>query len=187
VLAPVAALWLIAQRRVPLSERLRRAAITTAPILAAVWVFVTVQRIETGHWDAFFLIQEKYESWHGSENPFLATRDIVRAGLEDLPSGIAAVIGLQTALITIVLALVLVFAFLRREWFDRADSLVLLFAVATWVMLFQTASVQRGQAALLPLAVLVARLPSRLAWSLVVVAAAIDFWLETYFLGGTLL
>jgi hypothetical protein len=186
VLAPVAAFWLVAQRRVPLGERLRRAAITSGPILAGVWVFMTVQRIETGHWDAFFLIQEKYESWHGSENPFVATRDIVRAGLENLPSGVAVVTALQTALITIVLAFVLVFALLRRGWFDRADLLVLLWAVATWITLFQTASVQRGQAALLPLAVLVARLPSRLAWSLVVVAAAIDLWMETYFLDGTL-
>jgi len=188
LLAPISAVWLVAQRSVPLGERLRRVAITSGPILAGIWILIVVQRIETGHWDAFFLIQEKYAVLHGSRNPFVAFWEVLRAGVQDFEHGISVVVALQTAFVTIVLALVLVHAFRRRRSLDRADSLLLLWAVATWALpLSQAFSVQRGQAALLPLAVLVARLPSRLAWSLAVVAAAIAVWMESYFLDGTLI
>ena len=185
-LAPVSAVWLIAQRGAPLGERLRRVVLACGPILAGLSLLLTVQRIDAGRWDAFFLIQKKYEADHGSQNPFVATRDIVRAGVENLSSGISVVVALQTAFVSIVLALLLVFAIRRRRSLDRVDVLLLLWAVVTWAALFQAASIQRGQAALLPLAVLVARLPPWLAWSLAVVAVAIAVWLENYFLDGSL-
>jgi hypothetical protein len=123
----------------------------------------------------------------GSQNPLVATWDILRDGLQNLGDGISVAVALQTAFVTIVLALVLIHAFRRRRSLDRADSLLLLWALATWALpLSQSVSVQRGQAALLPLAILVARLPSRLAWSLVVAAAAIAVWMESYFLDWTL-
>jgi hypothetical protein len=68
-----------------------------------------------------------------------------------------------------------------------ASTLLLVWALVTWVALFQAFSVQRGQAALLPVAVLVARLPTWLAWLLALVAAAIAVWMENYFLDGTLI
>ena len=187
LLAPISAVWLMAQRSVPLGERLRRVAITSGPILAGIWILMSVQRIETGHWDGFFLIQERYEELHGSQNPFVASWDIVRGGVQNLGNGITVVVALQTAFVTIVLALVFGFALRRRRSLDRVDFLLLLWAVVTWVALFQAFSVQRGQAALLPLAVLVARLPPRLAWSLALTAAALAVWMESYFLDGTLI
>ncbi len=122
LLAPIAAVWLIAQRRVPLGERLRRVALACGPILAGVWILMIVQRIDAGRWDAFFLIQEKYEELHGSQNPFVATWDIVRGGVENLSSGISVVVALQTAFVSIVLVLLLVFAFRRRRSLDRVDG-----------------------------------------------------------------
>ena len=187
LLAPISAVWLIAQRGAPLGERLRRVALACGPILAGIWILMIVQRIDAGHWDAFFLIQENYEELHGSQNPFVGTWDIVRGGAENLSGGISVVIALQTAFVTVVLGLLFVFAFRRRRSLDRVDVLLLLWAVVTWAALFQAFSVQRGQAALLPLAVLVARLPSRIAWLLAVAAAAIAVWMETYFLSGTLI
>jgi hypothetical protein len=188
LLAPISAVWLLVQRNVPMGERLRRVAVTSGLIVAGLWILMIVQRLDTGHWDAFFLIEEKYEVLHGSQNPFVATWDVLRGGVQNLAEGIAVVVALQTALVTVVLALVLVHAFRRRRSLDRADSLLLIWAVATWALpLSQAFSVQRGQAALLPLAVLVARLPSRLAWSLAVAAAAIAAWMEYYFLDGTLI
>lgn len=188
LLAPISAVWLVAQRSVPLGERLRRTAIASGLTIAGFWILVVDQGLETGRWDAFFLVQEKYATLHGSQNPFVATWDILRGGVQNLGDGIAVVVALQTALVTIVLALVLVHAFRRRRSLDSADSLLLIWALATWALpLSQAFSVQRGQAALLPLAVLVARLPSRLAWSLAVAAAAIAVWMESYFLDGTLI
>lgn len=186
LLAPATALWLIARRSVPLTERLLQAATTSGLTLLGFWIFVLDQRLETGHWDAFFLIQEKYESLHGSENPFLMTWDVVR-GMAHPGSGLGLVIALQTALVTLVLALALARAIIVRQPFASADSLLLIWALATWVMLFQAFSFYRGQAALLPVAVLVARLPSRLAWPLAAAAGVIAVWLERYFLDSTLI
>ena len=188
LLAPISAVWLVAQRSVPVGERLRRAAITGGLTLAGFWVLIVDQRVETGRWDAFFLVQEKYVPLRGSGNPFVATWNVLRGGVENFADGIAVAVGLQTALVTIVLLIVLVHAFRRRRSLDSVDSLLLLWAVTTWALpLSQALSVQRGQAALLPLAVLVARLPARLAWPLVIAAAAIAVWMETYFLDGTLI
>jgi hypothetical protein len=187
LLAPISAVWLVAQRSVPLGERLRRVAITSGPMIAGLWILIVDQRVETGRWNAFLLIQEKYAAERGSQNPLVATWDVLRDGLQNLGDGISVAVALQTAFVTIVLALVLIHAFRRRRSLDRADSLLLLWALATWALpLSQSVSVQRGQAALLPLAILVARLPSRLAWSLVVAAAAIAVWMESYFLDWTL-
>jgi hypothetical protein len=187
LLVPVSAVWLLAHRSVSLGERLRRTAITSGPMVAGLWIFMIVQRLDTGRWDAFFLIQEKYENLHGSQNPIVATWDLVRGAVENFGGGIAFVVGAQTALVTVVLAAVLVHAIVRRKSLDSADALLLLWAVSTWAVLNQAFSVQRGQAALLPLAVLVARLPARVAWPLALTAAAIAIWLESYFLDGTLI
>jgi len=74
-----------------------------------------------------------------------------------------------------------------RQPFDSADTLVLVWALTTWVMLFQAFSLYRGQAALLPVAVLVARLPGKVAWPLATASAGIAIWLERYFLDSTLI
>jgi len=187
LLVPISAVWLIAQPHVAFGERLRRIALACGPILAGLWLLLIVQRIDAGRWDAFFLIQEKYEELHGSQNPFVTTWDIVRGGVENLSTGISVVLAIQTVFVSIVLALLLVFAVRRRKSLDRVDVLVLLWAVVTWAALFQAFSIQRGQAALLPLAVLVARLPAWFAWSLAVVAVAIAVWMESFFLDGTLI
>ena len=96
-------------------------AITSGLIIAGLLSLMIVQRIDTGHWDAFFLIQEKYRYLHGSQDPILATLDIVRGGVQNLGDGITVVVALQTAFVTLVLALVLVHAFLRRRSLDRVD------------------------------------------------------------------
>jgi hypothetical protein len=186
LLAPVAAVWLVLQRSLPLGERLRRAAITCGLIVGGLWLFVIDQRLETGHWDAYFLVQEKYE--HELQSPFVATWDMVVDGLRHRSQGIAVAVALQTALVTIVVALVLASAYRRRRTLDGVDSLLLLWAIATWALpLSQSAvSAQRAQATLLPLAILVARLPAKLAWALAVAAAAIAVWMEAYFLDRTL-
>lgn len=187
LLAPITALWLVARRSVPLTEQLVQAAITSGLTLVGFWILVLDQQLETGHWNAFFLVQEKYEALHGSQNPFVTTWNVVRGGIEHPGSGIGLVVALQTALVTVVLALVVVRAIRERQRLDSADSLVLIWALTTWVMLFQAFSIYRGQAALLPVAVLVARLPTKLAWPLAAAAAVIAVWLERYFLDGTLI
>src|SRR5262249_28583518 len=61
LLAPVLAVWLLAQRAVPWNERFRRVGIAAGLVVAAAWVLVLDQWLETGHWNAYLLVQEKYE------------------------------------------------------------------------------------------------------------------------------
>ena len=187
LLAPITGFWLVARRSVPLTERLVQAAITSGLTLVGFWVLVLDQQLETGHWNAFFLVQEKYEALHGSQNPFVTTWNVIRGGIENPGSGIGLVVASQTALVTLVLALVVIRAIHDRQPFDSADTLVLVWALTTWVMLFQAFSLYRGQAALLPVAVLVARLPGKVAWPLATASAGIAIWLERYFLDSTLI
>jgi hypothetical protein len=187
LLAPITAVWLVGRRSVPLAERLLQAALTSGLTLAGFWVLILDQQIETGHWDAFFLIQEKYEVLHGSQNPFVATWNVLRGAVESPSSGIGLAVAVQTALVSLVLVLVLARAIKERQPLDSADSLVLVWAIATWAMLFQAFSFYRGQAALLPVSILVARMPPRLAWPLAGAAAFVAVWLEYYFLDGTLI
>lgn len=187
LLAPIASAWLLLQRSLPLRERLRRSAITGGLTLAGFLVFMLVQRLETGRWEAFFLVQEKYAPFRTSLDPFETTWVTIRTGFEHAGDSPAFAVGLQTAFVTAVLALVLLNALRRRRSSDGSDSLLLIWAVATWALpLSQSVSVQRGQAALLPLAVLVGRLPSRLAWLLAGASAVIAVFLEKYFLDGTI-
>jgi hypothetical protein len=186
LLAPATAIWLVAQPGVSLTDRLRRIAVTGGLTLLGFWVLVIDQYFETGRWDAFFLIQANYEELHGSENPFVATWDIIRGGIENARSGLTAVIALQTALVTVVLTIVVVNAIRNRLALASADALLLVWALATWVMLFQAFSLYRGQAVLLPVSVLVAKLPASVAWPLAGTAAVIAVWLERYFLNGAL-
>ena len=183
LLAPVVGAWLLIQRSAPVDERLRRVAIACGLIVGAAWLFVVDQRLETGHWDAYLLIQKKYE--HEWQNPLGATWDMLTG---DWRGAIGIAVALQTALVTLLLVLVLVRSVRARVGLASADALVLLWALATWALpLSQTGvSAQRGQATLLPLAILVARLPARVAWPIALTAAALAVWMEHYFLDSTL-
>src|SRR5262245_16949336 len=60
LLAPVAALWALTQGSVPLRRRIRNLGLAVTPIVIGLAVLVTVQRVETNRWNAYFLVQDKY-------------------------------------------------------------------------------------------------------------------------------
>ena len=60
LLIPVSALWLLAQRGSPWRARLRRTAYASGLAALGVVALLIDQRIETGHWNAYFLVQDKY-------------------------------------------------------------------------------------------------------------------------------
>ncbi|HEX5027823.1 MAG TPA: hypothetical protein VFV56_03330 [Gaiellaceae bacterium] len=183
LLAPVVGVWLLVQSAVPFGERLRRVAISSGLIVGAVWLLLLDQWLETGRWDAYLLVQDKYE--HGWQNPLEATWDIFTGGVHE---AVDLAVALQTGLVLLVLVLVLVRSIRARVGLASADALVLLWAIATWALPISTAgvSIPRGQATLLPLAILVARLPAMLAWPIALAAAALAVWMERYFLNSTL-
>jgi hypothetical protein len=181
VVVPVTALWLSLDRAATFRERWRRGLSASGIPVLAILAFAVVQRVQTGHWDAYLLVQEKYG--HHLQNPVAATRDAVAPIFQEPFLALADAPAYQTALVTLALVAVLV------EWArhrDRGDALLVLWALATWaVPLSQSAvSLQRSQAALLPLAVLVGRLPRAAIAALVVTAVPIAICIEKLFLDG---
>jgi hypothetical protein len=159
MLIPISALWLILDRAVGWRERLRRVAIASGLTLAGFLLLLVDQRSETGHWDAYFLVQNKYG--HGFHDPFKTLWDgihpLFQGSLWTIDNAPAA----QTLFITVVLIAVLVHAVLRRATWTRLDLLLVIWAVITWAFPLTQANVSlyRSQAALLPLALLVRLLP----------------------------
>lgn len=185
VLAPIAALWLVLQTQLPLGERLRRIAISCGLIVVGAWILILDLQLETGHWNAFFLVQDAFA--HEWQSPFTGLSDVVGAGFP-FSAGQETAIAAQTAFVTLVLVIVVLDAIRRKVSVQSADFLVVIWAIATWALpLSQTVvAAYRGHAALLPLAILVARLPATLAWAFAVGAILIAVWIEFYFLEGHL-
>jgi len=187
LLAPIAAIWFLTRRASPLGDRLVGAATAGGLTLVGFWIVVVDQALETGRWNAFFLVQDKYKQIKGSENPFVVTFDLIRGAVEH-SSGVNVAVGVQTALVTLVLLVV------AGRWMwnwrvrESADSLLLLWGALAWALpLSQSWSIQRGQAVLLPMSVLVARLPARVAWPLAGAAVGVAVWMEYYFLDWSLI
>jgi hypothetical protein len=184
VLVPVSALWLLVDRSAALVSRLRRIAWACGIPLASALALAVDQKLETGHWNAYLLVQEKYG--HHLQNPVAATRDALEPLVHGSSLTLSDTPALQTALVTAALLAVLVNAAVGRR--ERGDGLLLAWAVATWaVPLGQAAvSLPRGQAALLPLAILVRRLPRPVIGALVIAAIPIAICMEKLFLDGKL-
>lgn len=179
---PVSAVWLLTERADPLRERLRRVVVASGLPLCAVFVFVADQRLETGHWDAYRLMQQPLN------NPVAVEWHSLRPLLHGSPFSGTKGPAIQTALVTLVLgAVVLDLAFRRGRSFDRLDALILPLALAIWLVALAAqgeSSLARGQAALLPLAVLVARFPQPLVVLFVVPAFLVSIAVERLFLNG---
>jgi hypothetical protein len=187
ILAPIAAIWFLTRRAKPLADRLVGAATAGGLTLLGFWIVVVDQALETGRWNAFFLVQEKYARIKGSENPFVVTWDQFREAVEH-SSGVAVAVGVQTALVMLMLVVVAVHWIRNWQARESADSMLLLWGAAAWALpLSQSWSIQRGQAVLLPLSVLLARLPARLAWTLAAAAVPVAVWIEWYFLDWSLI
>lgn len=171
LLLPVAAIRLLARGRI------RTALVVCGLAALGPAVLVLVQWLQTGRADAYFLVQHKYG--HGLREPLGPVLDAF--GHPTAPN-------LQTLLLAAVGACVLVELVVRRASVTRAEWLVALWAALTWLLpnLETNLSINRSQAALLPLAVLVRRLPRPLVLIVLVAAVGLAIRMEQLFLDGTL-
>jgi len=170
--APAGALWLLCGRGTSASERLRQCGLLLAPWLAGLAAFALVQRISTGRWNAYLLVQQKYG--HKLSDPLTAVaaafRTFVHWPLMTHPSfanlyNIAGAISLQALLVFAVIVIVLTDLAVRHGASLRAEALIAVWAVLAWLLLYSTEHVDgyRGEAALLPIAIGVRRLPCALS------------------------
>jgi hypothetical protein len=174
LLIPVSAVWILVRRR---------ALVTAVLASAGLGLLFVDQAIETGHWNAYSLVQRNYG--HHFLNPVASLRDQLRplwSSSELTHLGPA----LQALLVTAAVVAVLVHALQRRRTIERAELLVLLWGVVTWVVPLSQSyvSLQRSEAALLPLAVLLPRLPRPVVVVFAVAAVGVAIVMEKLFLDG---
>ena len=190
---PAAAIWSLMQRSEPLAGRIRRLGLLAGPPLAALALFGLDQQLETGHWDAYLLVQHKYD--HSLEDPlapvFAAAGTIVHGSAVKLAPGPPVhtlAPALQTLLVALVLASVLASLVLGRGALRSADALVALYALTAWIATTVVAnvSIYRGEAALLPLALLTRRLPLVVAAGLTLAALLLVAPMTRLYLRGLL-
>jgi hypothetical protein len=166
VAAPAATIWLLFVRReARWWVRLSRTAVVAGITVLGLAVVPLIQKIQVGRWDAYLLVQRGYG--HSLRDPFGPIGQAVAA----LARGSASAPQLQTLLVTFVLASVLVELSLRRFRVPAGDLLLALWVSGAWLLphLQANVSVYRSEAALLPMAPLLRRLPRPL---LATVAAA---------------
>jgi len=151
--------------------RARAIAAACVPVALGFAAVIIAQRIQTGRWTAYFDVERTYE--HGLHDPFGAITNAVILWHRTQSLEPENVKGLQTLVVSAILLVVLAHAAVRIKRLTALDALLLIWALVTWaVPLTQgNISVQRSQAALAPLAVLVARLPRPVL--LVAVAAVV--------------
>ncbi len=186
VAAPAAAVWLLADRSTPFSQRARRVAAVAGPTVAALVFFVFVQQVETGHWNAYLLTQAKYG--HRLTSPAVTIGHALTRAAQT-PLGLAGVPALQTLLVTFVLICVGAAVAIRRGPNMRFDVLIIIWAVVVWLELYAETNLDayRGVAGLLPLAVLLQRLPRLLAAAIAVAAILIAVPMATLYFRGVLI
>jgi hypothetical protein len=171
IIAVPAVIWiLLVPRDDTLRERVRRAGLVGGLSLLGPLILVFVQWWDVGRWDAYFLVQAKYG--HSLRNPIDTVLDAIDKIVHGPPFAMAKAPSLQTVLVAVVLVCVLVEVVRRRRVTPQVDVLILLWAAVSWVLPHAQGniSIYRSQAALLPLALLVRRLPVPLLSTIVVFA-----------------
>jgi hypothetical protein len=165
-------------------ERLRRTAISAGVMLAGFCVLLVDQRLEVGRWNAYFLVQRKYH--HTLRDPLAPVHDALHVLRTSSPFRVSSAPSVQTLLVTFALVCVLVVVATRRR--SDGDLLLALWALATWAFPLAQAnvSVWRSEAALLPLAALMPRLPRPLLVVVVVVAGWISVPMAMLYFEGKL-
>jgi hypothetical protein len=167
----VAAAWIALTYR---RGRARAVALTAAPALVALGLFILVQRIQTGRWTAFLDAQSRYGT--GLHNPIGITwNSFLLVYRDDHPFGHYRAGELQTLIVTVIVATVLVHYVARWRTTSRVDHLLVIWAAITWAFPATQANVSlwRHNAALTPLAVLITRLPRPVQAAAILAAAAI--------------
>jgi hypothetical protein len=186
VVLPVsAAVWLLLARA-PVRERLRRVVITSGLTAAGLAVLVVDQWLEVGRWNAYLLVQEKYH--HHLMQPFSTFGEAVHTLEHQSPFALASATRVQTLLVTTMLACGIAAVAWRRPR-QQIDLLVAIWATMSWLFSESQSHVQgyRVETALLPLALLVRRLPTAVVLIFTAIAIAVAIPLADLYFRGQLI
>ncbi|MGH8976114.1 MAG: hypothetical protein ACRD0C_23240 [Acidimicrobiia bacterium] len=156
-------------------------ALVTAAFLAVLLMY----DIRVGRWDAYFLVQAKYDP--GLHFP--VTEFLHHLGTTTAPTGETRAPGAQTALVAVVLLAVFTAAWWHRARLGTFHAAVVAVCALTWLMplsLGGELSLYRREGLVLPAVLLLPLLPRWLAVGLVVASAAVMVPISRQFFAGVL-
>jgi hypothetical protein len=159
LIAPLTAAWVIyAERGSPWLLRLARSAQTGGLMALGLGAVLVIDKLEVGVWTAYFKVQAHYD--HTLRDPFSAWFDVVKP-LRHGIDGLSSVPALEAAFVAALIVGLLANAVWRPRSMSPLELLALAFAVAVWLfpLSFQTVDIYRSDALLIPVALLVRRLP----------------------------
>jgi hypothetical protein len=188
VAAPLAVtLWLLGSHRgVGIRSRIGRIAKSVLPSVLALLLLVVIQGLSTGYWDAYFRAQGSYG--HTLTDPLGRTFHAIGLLFSWRLFSLANAPYAQTLLVTFAVASILLSLAFRCRTVTPFPGLFALWLLAAWVIpqAITGTSQYRGEAALLPMAILVRDLPRVLGVVIVAASIAVAVPIEILFLRNTL-
>lgn len=189
LLVPATALWvLFTKGRDTWKAASTRIAATSGVTALGFVLVIGVQTIQTGRWDAFFKVQEKYG--YSLHNPFATLAAAVAPIFEQRTSDAQWVPHLQTMFVALLVAGAFGFAW----WSWKRLEPVEIFAVAATAMFWLfpltmggQVSLYRSESLLLPLVLVTRRLPTPVVGALAAASILLAWPMATLFFEGTLI
>ena len=148
---------LLAERRRPYSEQLRIIALTSGGVVLGFAAVLTMQRLQVGVWNAYFLVQHKYH--YDPQLPFAMWIQDWKNLRDSWPH----VAGLgEQRLVVLLMATSMLFWLRWRRSPERHETLLATFLVVYWLtplMMGGQLSLHRAEATLLPAVPLARHIP----------------------------
>jgi hypothetical protein len=157
LIIPVTALWILFRRDgARLGVRVARLASTSGVACLGGLFVPTIQRVQTGHWDAFFKVHAHYHNYW--QDPFPQLVRTVKPVFSHAPT-VAAIPHYEAAFAAVLVVLVCGTVLLRRGTPGPIDSLLVLTLLAYWLvpLSIHHMDLYRSDALLIPAALLLRR------------------------------
>jgi len=182
----VAGLWLLFVAPAPsVVERVRRAAIVCGLGVAGFLAVLLYAELATGQWDGYFGVQARFH--HGIHFPLGNWLDISRPRTTGL-GGISIFLAFQSWLTTVMVLAAVVVTWLRRREAAAVEWLFVLYGLAFWLipLMQNVVAYYRTDALLVPIVVVLARLPLAVAGALLAAATVVSAGMTLAFMQGVL-
>lgn len=187
-IAPIVFAWiLLGTRGAALPGRLLRAAGAVAVVCLGLVAACVLAQLQTGRWDAYFLVQTSFH--HGFHFPFTILLPMLRGPFRGVTyvQGIWDCEAILAMLVSVGLVIGMGMRALARSVIWQ-DLLVLALVLICWLAPLSQANISywRTDTLLLPAALLLPKVPARLAVVLTGAAVAVFPFLAIFFFNGTL-
>jgi hypothetical protein len=181
-----AGLWLLLIAPAPsVGERVRRAAIVCGLGIAGFLAVLLYAQLATGQWDGYFGVQARFH--HGVHVPLRNWFELSKPHNTGL-GGISVFLAFQEWLVTVMVLAAVAITWLRRREVTAVDWLFVLYGLAFWLIPLaqNTVAYYRTDALLVPIVVLLARLPFLAVGALVAAATVVSAGMTLAFMQGVL-